>query len=82
MSYPAVLQSEFKRPTLLPATLQLAWTLPCGSSSDGREALAKAAESAEGVSFVVLTEDGAKEVLVGRLSRLRGSGEGGAASRM
>lgn len=56
--YPAVLETEFKRPTLLPATLLCAWDSPADVG---------AAISGEGLRFAVLTEDSEKEVLVGRL---------------
>jgi hypothetical protein len=48
------LETEFKRPTLLPATLRMV-RLGEGSSSK------------EGTRFAIMTGDGAKEVITGRL---------------
>ena len=50
-SYPAVFETEFKRPTGLPAKLQCA-----------------AAPGTSPLDCVVLTGDGAKDVIVGRLT--------------
>mmetsp|Transcript_35611 Transcript_35611/g.79151 ORF Transcript_35611/g.79151 Transcript_35611/m.79151 type:complete len:369 (-) Transcript_35611:650-1756(-) len=62
-AYPLVLQSEFKRPTLLPAKLAVMWQLGDPSTTP-----AAAAASPGGLPFAVVTTDPeAKEVLVGRL---------------
>eukprot|EP00198_Chlamydomonas_reinhardtii_P008742 XP_001698079.1 predicted protein [Chlamydomonas reinhardtii] len=75
--YPVVLSAEFKRPTLLPATLKCAWLgLPppaasataAAAAGEHAAAVAAALESAEGARFAVLTEDLGKEVLVGAVS--------------
>lgn len=72
-----VLSAEFKRPTLLPATLKCAWLgLPppaasataAAAAGEHAAAVAAALESAEGARFAVLTEDLGKEVLVGAVS--------------
>ena len=62
--YPTVIEAEFKRPTLLPAKLQCTWR---AASS---EAASSAAQTTGGLQFAVLTEDGQKEVLVGKWSSL------------
>ncbi|PNH06287.1 hypothetical protein TSOC_007346 [Tetrabaena socialis] len=62
LRYPLVLSADFKRPTLLPATLHCGWLLPAGAAA------AAALESEAGASFAVLSEDRSKEVLVGRIS--------------
>jgi hypothetical protein len=54
IKYPAVLESEFKRPTLLPATLRMV----------------RLGGSKEGTRFAIMTGDGAKEVVTGRLHQL------------
>ncbi len=54
-AYPATLATEFKRPTLLPATLRVAVS-------------SKSAAAKGPLSFALLTEDGSKEVLTGTLS--------------
>ncbi|KXZ45866.1 hypothetical protein GPECTOR_50g660 [Gonium pectorale] len=67
LQYPCVLSAEFKRPTLLPATLHCAWRGALaveGGATDPRVALS----SVEGARFAVLTEDRAKEVLTGSIS--------------
>ncbi|KAG2439596.1 hypothetical protein HXX76_004948 [Chlamydomonas incerta] len=70
--YPIVLSAEFKRPTLLPATLKCAWLglapAPGGGAAPWEQAVAAALGGAEGARFAVLTEDLGKEVLVGRVS--------------
>ena len=53
MQYPALLEAEFKRPTLLPAELHMV----------GRGG------GAAGTSFAIMTGDGSKEVITGRLCR-------------
>ncbi|KAG2432414.1 hypothetical protein HYH02_012985 [Chlamydomonas schloesseri] len=79
--YPLVLSADFKRPTLLPATLKCAWLglapgAATGAAAAGAGAAAPPSEaavaaalgSAEGARFAVLTEDLGKEVLVGSVS--------------
>lgn len=54
--YPAVVTTEFKRPTLLPATLK------CVKVHGG---------TSGGVEFIITTEDGAKPVLIGCFSTFK-----------
>ncbi|GFR42317.1 hypothetical protein Agub_g3224, partial [Astrephomene gubernaculifera] len=77
LRYPCVLSADFKRPTLLPATLHCAWITPAATPAPGEGAAAGGAAgfdpaaalaSPEGAGFVVLTEDRCKEVLVGAVS--------------
>eukprot|EP00199_Chlamydomonas_sp_CCMP681_P001866 CAMPEP_0119105290 /NCGR_PEP_ID=MMETSP1180-20130426/3294_1 /TAXON_ID=3052 ORGANISM="Chlamydomonas cf sp, Strain CCMP681" /NCGR_SAMPLE_ID=MMETSP1180 /ASSEMBLY_ACC=CAM_ASM_000741 /LENGTH=343 /DNA_ID=CAMNT_0007090301 /DNA_START=6 /DNA_END=1037 /DNA_ORIENTATION=- len=58
-STPCLLDAAFKRPTLLPATLQLAWMPPALVTGEPVKL------GSEGVKFAVLTAIGSKEVLVG-----------------
>ncbi len=79
-TYPALFETEFKRPTLLPATLKFAWQMPPTSAKPAAAAeggvlgpsvpqAAAAARTQAGLSFAVLTDDElAKEVLTGRLA--------------
>lgn len=60
--HPVTIQAEFKRPTLLPATLTFAWRPPAAGEGDVGAAMARP----EGLPFAVLTADGSKEVLVGK----------------
>eukprot|EP00798_Chlamydomonas_sp_ICE-L_P014044 gene14044-19981_t len=70
--YPAVMETEFMRPTLLPAKLKCVWSLPSADSSS-KEASAKAAAQAAttraGLNFSVITDDSPpKDVIVGKLA--------------
>ncbi|KAJ9507188.1 hypothetical protein QJQ45_004811 [Haematococcus lacustris] len=60
LSYPVALTADFKRPTLLPASLQFAWDPPTSAAS-------AMSAGGQGVQFAVLTQDGGKEVLTGAL---------------
>ncbi|KAL6752969.1 hypothetical protein V8C86DRAFT_2737697 [Haematococcus lacustris] len=60
LSYPVSLTADFKRPTLLPASLQFAWDPPTSAAS-------AMSAGGQGVQFAVLTQDGGKEVLTGAL---------------
>ena len=75
-TYPALFETEFKRPTLLPARLRCAWELQAFvSAKDGAARLAgaqAAASSQAGLAFAVVTDDQpAKDVIVGRLAVAR-----------
>ncbi len=63
--YPAVLATEFKRPTLLPATLKCTVQPPPSSPAAGYEGVLRAGGGK--VEFAIMTEDLAKPVLTGRL---------------
>ncbi|KAG1671772.1 hypothetical protein FOA52_000149 [Chlamydomonas sp. UWO 241] len=71
-AYPCLLQTEFKRPTLLPAKLAVVWQVPPGIDPGYRAAK-------EGLDFRLMTTDSPpKEVIVGRLVQGAASGMGGA----
>ncbi|GLC39080.1 hypothetical protein PLESTB_000009500 [Pleodorina starrii] len=65
LRYPCALTAEFKRPTLLPATLHCAWL---AGATGGAKGGAAALDSPTGARFAVLTSDLSKEVLVGSVS--------------
>jgi len=68
-AYPCLLETEFKRPTLLPAKLSVAWQVPEGTDPGYRAA------RAEGLTVRLLTSDSPpKEVIVGRLVQGAASG--------
>lgn len=69
--YPCTLAAEFKRPTLLPAKLQLA----AHAERDLQGCTGGAWPAGGRLEFAVLTSDGGKEVLTGCLSA--GAGAGG-----
>ncbi|EFJ52900.1 hypothetical protein VOLCADRAFT_86349 [Volvox carteri f. nagariensis] len=67
LHYPCALTAEFKRPTLLPATLHCAWLGGASGLTAAASGLGAAElDSREGVRFVALSSDLSKEVLVGR----------------
>ncbi len=60
--YPCALTAEFKRPTLLPAVLHCGWEAAAAADPASRLA------TPGGVRFAVVTEDRAKQVIVGSLT--------------
>lgn len=60
--YPCALTAEFKRPTLLPAVLHCGWEEEAAADPAARLA------TPGGVRFAVVTEDRAKQVIVGSLT--------------
>eukprot|EP00197_Chlamydomonas_leiostraca_P002717 CAMPEP_0202857906 /NCGR_PEP_ID=MMETSP1391-20130828/666_1 /ASSEMBLY_ACC=CAM_ASM_000867 /TAXON_ID=1034604 /ORGANISM="Chlamydomonas leiostraca, Strain SAG 11-49" /LENGTH=328 /DNA_ID=CAMNT_0049536769 /DNA_START=189 /DNA_END=1176 /DNA_ORIENTATION=+ len=75
--FPARFEASFKRPTLLPARLQCVWQPEDQQSGGASPSLAQAAKAGlvaggPGLVWGLLTEDGAKEVMVGKLSVAEG----------